>query len=356
MTGREACWCGMALRLLYLIFVRLAGWLVLLGWSSAAKDVELLVLQHEVAVLRRTTPRPRLDWTDRAVLAALVRRLPDWLQDHRLVTPGTVLRCRCRTGRCRGCPAQYAWTDVYAKFATMSAHLITSVSYQRFVVDAHNRRPGAFCGYHLTQISSLTVSVSGMTSVERIRRNASHNLLWSACCRPISFRRVPLTTSSTKPAGGPDTSRPRRTVPPSASRSEMSPTRLSAVTRRHPHQPRQLIPHLTGSEFGPNIFPSTARSTAVGRCRASGSAPWIERPQHRAPATSPISSTRTKPPTRRHQDGHCSAARPCTRSSSSTVRRSTEPYEPGYSSWSSSAFLSQKLPSAWRDSAWSRRT
>jgi len=74
-------------RLLYLIFVPLCGWLVLLGRSSASKDAELLALRYEIAVLRRTHPRPRLDWADRAVLAALIRLLPARLRMHRLVTP-----------------------------------------------------------------------------------------------------------------------------------------------------------------------------------------------------------------------------------------------------------------------------
>jgi len=81
-----------SLRLLYLIFARLCSWLILLGRSAASKDAELLVLRHEVAVLRRANPRPRLDWADRAVLAALTRLLPSRLRMHRLVTPGTVLR------------------------------------------------------------------------------------------------------------------------------------------------------------------------------------------------------------------------------------------------------------------------
>jgi hypothetical protein len=81
-----------SLRLLYLIFARLCSWLVLLGRSSASKDAELIVLRHEVAVLRRTNSRPQLDWADRAVLAALIRLLPARLRAHRLVTPGTVLR------------------------------------------------------------------------------------------------------------------------------------------------------------------------------------------------------------------------------------------------------------------------
>jgi putative transposase len=80
------------LRLLYLVFCQLVNLLLLLARSSASKDVEVLVLRHEVAVLRRANPKPRLDWADRAVFATLVRRLPPMLRKHRLVTPGTILR------------------------------------------------------------------------------------------------------------------------------------------------------------------------------------------------------------------------------------------------------------------------
>ena len=76
----------MSLRVLYLIFCQELGLVVLMGRTSSAKDVELLVLRHEVAVLRRANPRPRMDWADRAVFAALVQQLPRALRCHRLVT------------------------------------------------------------------------------------------------------------------------------------------------------------------------------------------------------------------------------------------------------------------------------
>jgi transposase InsO family protein len=81
-----------AFRLAYLILARTASWLVLLARSDAAKDVEILVLRHEVAVLRRHHPHPRLNWVDRAMLSALSRLLPVDLRRLRLVSPRTLLR------------------------------------------------------------------------------------------------------------------------------------------------------------------------------------------------------------------------------------------------------------------------
>jgi putative transposase len=115
------------LRLLYLIFVRLCGWLVLLSRLSASKDAELLVLRHEVAVLRRTHPRrPRLDWADRVVFAALIRLLPAPLRMHRLVTPGTVLRWHRRlVTRKWAYPTRMGRPPVSAELATLIERLAT---------------------------------------------------------------------------------------------------------------------------------------------------------------------------------------------------------------------------------------
>src|SRR3954451_24470500 len=99
MPARAAGSLLMSLRLLYLALRRTTECFALLGRGSAAKDVEILVLRHENAILRRNSPRPRMDWADRATLAALIKLLPRRLRAHRIVSPATVLVWHRRRGR-----------------------------------------------------------------------------------------------------------------------------------------------------------------------------------------------------------------------------------------------------------------
>jgi putative transposase len=98
---RSGMIAALSLRLLYLIFRQMLGLVLLMGRTSTTKDVELLVLRHEVAILRRTDPRRRMNWADRAVFAPLVAQLPRALRCHRLVTPSTILRWHRRLVRRR---------------------------------------------------------------------------------------------------------------------------------------------------------------------------------------------------------------------------------------------------------------
>ena len=93
----------MSLRLAYLAVVRVFGWLALLASSDCAKDAEILLLRHQVAVLHRQAGTPKLSWADRAILAALARLLPSGhLRQLRLiVSPRTLLRWHADLARRR---------------------------------------------------------------------------------------------------------------------------------------------------------------------------------------------------------------------------------------------------------------
>jgi putative transposase len=81
-----------AVRLLYLIFRQVLAWLGLLARSAQSGNAEILVLPHEVAVLRRQVNRPRLSWADRAVFAAVTGLLRPVCRLHRIGTPATIVR------------------------------------------------------------------------------------------------------------------------------------------------------------------------------------------------------------------------------------------------------------------------
>jgi putative transposase len=83
---------AVALRLIYMSFTRVLSWMVLLVRSDTAKEIEILVLRHQLAVLQRGAARPRMSWADRALIAALAQLLPKRRRLGLLVTPATILR------------------------------------------------------------------------------------------------------------------------------------------------------------------------------------------------------------------------------------------------------------------------
>ena len=136
------CRCGC-----YLIFWQVLGLVLLSCRTSSAKDIELLVLRHKVAVLRRTNPRPHLDWADRAVFAALVRRLPRAMRCHRVVTPGTILRWHRRLVRRR-------WTYLQRTGRPPIDDVLVAV----VVRMAGRTRAGGICGSRASCSNSVMAS------------------------------------------------------------------------------------------------------------------------------------------------------------------------------------------------------
>ena len=181
----------MSLRLLYLIFVQVCGWLVLLGQSSASKDAELLVLRHEVAVLRRASPRPRLDWAARAVFAALIRLLPTRLRAHRLVTPGTILRWHRRlVARKWTYPQRTGRPPVSAEIAALIERLATEN-----------------CGWGYKRIQGELLKLGhrvGSSTIRRVlkalkiprRRSGAPTRRGGSSCTPRHRRCSPRTSST----------------------------------------------------------------------------------------------------------------------------------------------------------------
>jgi hypothetical protein len=82
----------MAVKLIYQVLAKLLSWMVLHARTETAKEIRILVLRHQLAVLQRRTPRPRISWSDRAMIAALTRLLPARRRCGFLVTPATILR------------------------------------------------------------------------------------------------------------------------------------------------------------------------------------------------------------------------------------------------------------------------
>ena len=118
----------MAVKLIYQTFVKLLSWMALRARSDIANEIEILVLRHQLAVLHRRTPRPRISWTDRAVIAALARLLPVRRRHGFLVTPATILRWHRHLVRRRWTTPPVRSGRPAATAAVVTAVVVTAVA------------------------------------------------------------------------------------------------------------------------------------------------------------------------------------------------------------------------------------
>jgi len=97
-----------ALSFLYRLFRRVLEVVCIHRSDTAAKDAEILVLRHQLAVLRRQVTRPRFTWSDRALVALLARLVPREPWGSFIVTPQTILRMAPLAGSAGAGPSRIA--------------------------------------------------------------------------------------------------------------------------------------------------------------------------------------------------------------------------------------------------------
>lgn len=179
----------MLVRLVYRSLATLLSWLALSARSSASKNAEILILRHEVAVLRRGNPKPEIDWADRAVLASLARILPRALRAHRIITPGTLLRWHRRM-------VTRKWTQPKAPGRPLLADELVELIVKLARDNPAGAWPGSKASYAASDIGSApapSVRSCAHTGYRPRRRETTAGAASCAHTRPRSW---PWTSST----------------------------------------------------------------------------------------------------------------------------------------------------------------